>query len=462
MRILKLWLVVAFFAMVSIAQAVVPAFEKGDRVIFIGDSITHGGSYHPNIYLFYATRFPNRPFACYNCGISGDTAPGTNKRFKSDITIHQPNVATIMLGMNDAWAWCFTDGEPTEKMLKGRKQAYTTYTREMDLLAASLAKTNCRIIFIKPSIYDQTAKIKQKNLMGKNDQLGRFGEFLETLAEKYDGSIVDFYSIMCRLNETLQKADSAATLVGHDRVHPGAPGHFVMSYAFLKAQNMPRLVSAIELDAAAGKIIKQENCTIGAGAELASDRVAFTCTENALPFPVTGGQVEVLQWIPFQTELNQQILKVKNLKSGTYELKIDDVSVGTYCCGELAAGINLSDNDSTSQYQQALKVKAVNDERLAVVSKLRSIAHVRYTMLSKLDPQVSEDDLEALKAALDGHVETSKGKPWYYYLKSQVKAFLESVPQEDALKVQEQEWMKKIWTVNQPRPHRWTITPIGT
>ena len=38
------------------------------------------GMYHSNIYLFYATRFPGQSFKCYNCGISGDTAPGTNSR----------------------------------------------------------------------------------------------------------------------------------------------------------------------------------------------------------------------------------------------------------------------------------------------------------------------------------------------------------------------------------------------
>ena len=460
MRILKLLLVVTVLVTMSMSQAIVPAFEKGDRVTFIGDSITHGGSYQPNIYLFYATRFPNRSFKCYNCGISGDTAPETNQRFETDIAVHQPNVATIMLGMNDAWAWCFGEGEPTERMLKGRQQAYETYIKEMDLLAASLAKMNCRIIFIKPSIYDQTAKIKEKNLMGKNDLLGRFGEYVEMLAEKYDGTVVDFYSLMGQVNKKLQKKDPAATLIGHDRVHPGDQGHMVMSYAFLKAQDMPQCVSAIELDAAVGEIMKHENCTIEAKAEVASDRIAFTCTENALPFPVTGGQIEALQWVPFQEELNQQILKVNNLNSGSYELKIDNVSIGAYVSDELGAGINLSANNSTPQYQQALEVKAVNYQRLVVVSKLRSIAHVRYTMLSKINPPVSEDDLDALKAALDAHVEKSKGQPWYYYLKSQVKAFLESVPQEDALKAQAEELMNKMWIVNQPKPHHWTITLI--
>ena len=49
-----------------------PMFTNGDRVAFIGDSITHDGTYHAFIYDFYLTRFPGRRVAFLNCGISGD------------------------------------------------------------------------------------------------------------------------------------------------------------------------------------------------------------------------------------------------------------------------------------------------------------------------------------------------------------------------------------------------------
>ncbi|MHC4930320.1 MAG: hypothetical protein ACYTFU_11765, partial [Planctomycetota bacterium] len=70
-----------------------------------------------------------------------------------------------------------------------------------------------------------------------------------------------------------------------------------------------------------------------------------------------------------------------------------------------------------------------------------------------------EDDLEALEAALNTHVEKSKGQPWHSYLKSQAEIFLGSVTQEDDLRVQEEALLTKTWTVNRPKPHRWTITP---
>jgi hypothetical protein len=35
-------------------------FTDGDKVCFIGNSITHGGKYHSLIYLYYLTRFPEK------------------------------------------------------------------------------------------------------------------------------------------------------------------------------------------------------------------------------------------------------------------------------------------------------------------------------------------------------------------------------------------------------------------
>lgn len=55
----------------ALADSKPQAFQKGETVCMVGDSITHGGMYHSNLYLFYATRFPTREVRLVNCGISG-------------------------------------------------------------------------------------------------------------------------------------------------------------------------------------------------------------------------------------------------------------------------------------------------------------------------------------------------------------------------------------------------------
>ena len=434
-------------------------FKQGDRVAHIGDSITHGGSYHANLYLFHATRFPDQPFKVYNCGISGDTAPGTNKRFEWDIAPREPNVATIMLGMNDAWAWLFNPEEPEASRTAGTKNAYDMYTREMEALVERLLEKDCRVILIKPSIYDQTAQLETKNNLGKNDLLERYAAFLDTLAAQHELEIVDFQTPMLEVNKTLQAADPSATVVGRDRVHPGAAGHFVMSYAFLKDMEMPGMVSSISVDMAARTIRSEKTRITMHKAPFGRDgSVTFTSTEKALPYPVADNQRAALDWVPFQNAFNRQMFWVKNLEPGTYELRIDDQLVGSWSETELAAGINLADYPATPQYQQALEVKALNDERLAVVDKLRAIAHVRHTMISKLESPVDESDTDALRAALKAYVAKSEGQSWHGYLGRQAEKYLEHAPHEAELRAQEEKLLARIWEVNQPRAHQWLLT----
>ena len=66
------------------AQQVSP-FKEGDRVVFLGNSITDGGRYHSFIWLYYMTRFPDMPLTIMNAGIGGDTAYDMNKRLDGDI-----------------------------------------------------------------------------------------------------------------------------------------------------------------------------------------------------------------------------------------------------------------------------------------------------------------------------------------------------------------------------------------
>lgn len=81
-------------------------------------------------------------------------------------------------------------------------------------------------------------------------------------------------------------------------------------------------------------------------------------------------------------------------------------------------------------------------------------------MVRKLNPSVDESDHTALSAALFAQLQQSNGQPWYGFLKQQVEAFLEAVPQEAEYKQQELNWMREMWLINQPTPHNWQLNKI--
>lgn len=339
----------------------VPKFDKGDVVVFVGDSITHGGTYHKDIFLFHATRYPNKPFKYYNAGISGDTAAGTIKRFENDIAIHKPNKSTIMLGMNDVGGHLYQTNTSTEidrkNWLKQQSVIREAYLSNMQTLTDSLKKINSQIVYLTPSIYDQTVNVETGNNWGRNDELAVYAKAITQMAAQNDVSVVDFQAPMLQINHKWQKLDPTRTIVSSDRVHPKEKGHFLMAYSFLKAQGEQGKVADLMFDVKKQSISKMHNCQKSGQVQMTSTSLSFSCKPLALPFPLNSEQVSMLPEIPFVQEMNQLNFKVVGLNDGKYNLSISNKLVGEFDETQLSNGIDLSSNTLTPMYQQSLRVK---------------------------------------------------------------------------------------------------------
>src|SRR5690606_4231753 len=68
----------------GLGQQIVP-FKDGDRVVFLGNSITDGGHYHSYIWLYYLTRFPGLKLQFFNAGIGGDRVVEMLRRLDGDV-----------------------------------------------------------------------------------------------------------------------------------------------------------------------------------------------------------------------------------------------------------------------------------------------------------------------------------------------------------------------------------------
>ncbi len=442
-------------ALVGAAENTTPVqFQNGDSVCFIGDSITHGGLYHSDILLFYATRFPDRRFETHNCGLSGDSAGGALNRFAWDIEPCKPTVATLMLGMNDVNRGLYAKDKTGEEVEKQRKGAIDGHIANMTQLAERLTKMGGKLIFITPSIYDQTGNQETPNLFGVNDALITCGKAGGALAEKFGGGVVDFNSLLSSINAEWQKKDPSFTIVGGDRVHPGEPGHLLMAYAFLVAQKVPSSVAEIGVDAASGAATKQVNCAVS-GVKAENGGVSFECIEKALPFPVPDGARKALEMVPFMEKLNQEILALEGLASGTYEILIDGQSVGERSAEELKAGVNLADNKKTPQWQQAAKVKELNDKRHKLISeRLRTIAAVRHFVINSAKPKPADD--EAVRKLVEARMEQAR-KDKFAYGVWQIETYFKYLPDAKAIEKEADDAWKAMYAANQPQPHRYEI-----
>ena len=137
------------------------ALADGSVVTLIGDSITHGGSWHRSVAEYCATRFPERSIRFWNGGIAGDSAGGVLTRLEKDILIQRPNAAVVLLGMNDVRSWLYKNGAESDPQVgEKRRQAHADYVKNMGVLVDRLQREGIHpIVLMTPSPYDETAQI---------------------------------------------------------------------------------------------------------------------------------------------------------------------------------------------------------------------------------------------------------------------------------------------------------------
>lgn len=451
-----LFLVVIFVAGFVSAEV----FKDGQNVCFYGDSITHGGRFHYVIFDYYLTRFPDAKIRMFNAGVAGDSAGGAMSRIEEDVFSQKPDVVVLMFGMNDVGRGNFVTN-PSEGQLKAQQNALDGYARNMQKLTEMLqAELHPSFIFITPSPFDDTGtNDRNNNQPGCNGGLGKCAEIVKALAAQTAEQIadsktaqtvevVDFHAPMTAFNLKMQADDPLYTIVGPDRVHPGAPGHLMMAWLFLKEQGAPALVSKTVLDAS-GKVETAENAEISNVKKDADGTLRCEILEKALPFPIDPAAYPILEQLPIVQELNQELFSVRNLTEGLYDLKIDGASVGTFSAAELSEGVNLAMNEKTPQFQQAQKVRQLGVERRTTEVVLRDHAAVRWFLRRSVNP----DDLAAVQDFYDHKITNKTG-----YFESKVPGYIANWPKRAEVQQKLDAQTEELFALRVPVKHTFELS----
>jgi len=389
-------------------QSVEP-FKKGDRVVFAGNSITEAGFYESYIWLYYMTRFPEMRIDVFNGGVGGDVAKQIYLRFDGDFLPKKPTVMAITFGRNDSRYFEYKTPGAAEKVTKEAvQQSFESFLLIQDRFRKM---PDVRKIIMTTSPYDETMIFKDsvKNASnyfpGKSVTIEKIAQFQEKAAKDNNWEFVDMLRPMTEINVRNQKINPEFTLTGPDRIHPGNAGHLVMASLFLKAQGFQgKPVAEIKINASKKKVLKSENCTIS-NLKTSRKSISFDYLAKSLPFPIDTiarvwmnphKQSEALDIIPFTNDFNKEMLIVKGLKGKSYNVKIDDKTIGTWTALDLAKGLNLATIPSTPQNIQAAEIMNLNQQRYDIESKFRAYFWIQYNFLN--EKGLLFDDSEAVKA----------------------------------------------------------------
>ncbi len=312
------------------------------------------------------------------------------------------------------------------------------------------------MIVLTPSPYDEIVKSKSPSFMGYNEALTEEAKRAKKVAQEEGVPVVDFNGPMNAINQKYQATDPNFSVVGGYRIHPGPQGHLVMAYEFLKAQNVPADVARFSIKGTDGTVTSANNCQIDQ-LKAANGTVSFTYSANALPFVMDWWTKPALQWVPFTKDLNEEVFQVTGLAAGNYDVQMDGKTVATCTAEELAAGVNMSENDKTPEYQQSAKAWGVYSKLFYPYAHLRDIVWNEGALIDAKVPRPLT--LEQINPLLDQILKDHAGKPDEAKVKERVEALRALKAEEPAINAQIDATLAQVQAMVQPQAHAVTITP---
>jgi len=329
--------------------------HDGDRVVFLGDSITEQRLYTTYIEAYVLTRFPEWKLRFWNAGWGGDTAwlrmrsfPDEAKLFaadgdeqqkmieasvdgplKRDVLELEPTVVFVNFGMNDHNYEAF------------REDIFRAHVRGQAEICRLLKGAGVRPILLSPQAIEPRSGAPAGDR--RNLSLRRFAEGARQVAVEQGGTFINQFDPYLAIMTREHMRDDNASIGGGDEVHPAPAGHLLMAAIILERLNAPSLVSQAAIDVAGGtgKVTDATRCAVS-NVTITNGVLGFDRADECLPMPLDERARPALGLAPILDRLDRYELRVTGLPADRYDIFIDGEFVTTATQAELAAGWNLA------------------------------------------------------------------------------------------------------------------------
>lgn len=207
--------------------------EKGQKLLFIGDSITdcerarpvgeglfgaNGKGYVALVDALLQSVYPELGIRVVNMGIGGNTVRDLKARWQSDVVNQKPDWLSVMIGINDVWRQY-----DTPFIVDGHVYLDEYEATLRELIAATKPMVE-GLVLMTPFYIESNAQDAMRRTMDE------YGAVVKRIAGEHGLLCVD---TQAAFNEVLKELYSAT--LAWDRVHPTQTGHMVLARAFLKA-----------------------------------------------------------------------------------------------------------------------------------------------------------------------------------------------------------------------------------
>jgi acyl-CoA thioesterase I len=202
-------------------------FNKNDKILIIGDSITDawrradpeqvGQGYFRMIRDYYLASYPELHLQFINKGVDGNRVTDLLERWHEDVLRLQPNLVSVMIGINDVWR---------QLDCPEMEQVYPDTFRDTyrKLLTSLKEQTNAEIVLMEPTV------IEEKLDSTGNELLKEYVSIVNEVAGEFDAILVPTNKSFRQYLEN----DNVPRLTTDD-VHLNSIGNTLLAKTWIKA-----------------------------------------------------------------------------------------------------------------------------------------------------------------------------------------------------------------------------------
>ncbi|MCS7187936.1 MAG: SGNH/GDSL hydrolase family protein [Armatimonadetes bacterium] len=205
--------------------------QDGQKVVFIGDSITDcgrrdvapplGNGYVKFVADLISIRYPSLSVTIVNKGISGNTVADLRERWHDDVLVLKPDWVSVLIGINDVHRTL--RNEPTAVPPERYEQLYR------ECLTLAKERAGAQLVLMEPfyiSTDTETNSWRTQVLRALDD----YRKIVRKLACEFDAIFVPLHDLF---QEQLRYRP--ADMFCPEPVHPNNVGHLLIAHAWLTA-----------------------------------------------------------------------------------------------------------------------------------------------------------------------------------------------------------------------------------
>ncbi len=208
------------------ALAAGPTLQKGERIVFLGDSITEAGNrpkgYVSLIRKTLKEKHPDLGIEVIGAGISGNKVPDLQRRLEKDVLARKPTLVVVYIGINDVW---HGENDPARGTPKDK------YEAGLKDVIGRIQAAGGKVLLCTPSVIGEKTDGSNKN----DARLDEYADISRAVAKEMKVPVCDLRKAFLAYLKDKNTDNKEKGILTSDRVHLNDAGNKFVAETILES-----------------------------------------------------------------------------------------------------------------------------------------------------------------------------------------------------------------------------------